>query len=246
MVAREERRVGELNSQSTMAIWRCSLVVLLAIAFGYIEAAVVVYLRQIFYPGGFSFPLPRSPLTAGSSSLFAVEIAREAATIVLIFCAAFLSGQSRRQRLAYFLIIFAVWDLFYYVWLWVILGWPSSILDWDILFLIPLPWAGPVLAPVLVSLLLSVVAGMILYGDSAGRPVKMSLWDLLGYSLSGLAIITSFCIAGSHITQSDYASHFSWPIFTAGLLASGGISLRSICKNRKNQQLPNGKQAGVL
>lgn len=246
MVVREERRVGELNSPSAMAIWRCSLVVLFAIAFGYIEASVVVYLRQIFYPEGFSFPLARSPLTTGSSSLLVVEIAREAATIVLIFCAAFLSGQSRRQRLAYFLIIFAVWDFFYYVWLWVILGWPTSILDWDILFLIPLPWAGPVLAPVLVSLLMSVLAGMILYRDSVDRPVRVSLWYLLGYSLSGLTIITSFCIAGGHITQSDYASHFSWPIFAAGLLALGGISVKCIWMSRKNRQLPSGNQSGVL
>jgi len=35
-----------------------------------------------------------------------------------------------------------------------------SLLDWDILFLLPLPWWGPVLAPVLIALL------MIVWGDA--------------------------------------------------------------------------------
>src|SRR4030042_752553 len=103
-------------------IWRCAPVVILAIAFGYIEAAVVVYLRQIFHPEGFSFPRVSFPLSAESRSMVLVEVGREVATIVLIFCAALLSGHNRRQRLADFLIIFAFWGIFYYVWVVVMLG----------------------------------------------------------------------------------------------------------------------------
>ena len=36
---------------------------LYAVAMGYLEAAVVVYLRAIYYPEGFSFPL--KPMDAG-------------------------------------------------------------------------------------------------------------------------------------------------------------------------------------
>jgi hypothetical protein len=214
----------------TVAVWRCALVVLLAIAFGYIEAAVVVYLRQIFHPAGFTFPLVSFPLTAESRSMVLVEVAREAATIVLIFCAAILIGHNRRQRLAYFLIIFAVWDIFYYVWLWVILGWPGSVMDWDVLFLIPLPWAGPVLAPVLVSLLMLVLAGLILYRDMAERPIRVSFSDSLGYSVSGFVVITSFCLAGKYMQSADYATHFSWPVFLAGMLAACVVSAKWIYK----------------
>jgi hypothetical protein len=210
-------------------VWRSALVVVLAIAFGYIEAAVVVYLRQIFHPGGFRFPLVSFPLTAQSRSMVLVEVGREAATIILIFCAAYLSGHNRRQRLAYFLIIFAVWDIFYYAWLWVILGWPASIMDWDVLFLIPLPWAGPVLAPVLVSLMMLVLAALILYRDFFDMPINISVWGTLGYSISGLIVVMSFCIAGRYVQLSDYATRFSWPVFWAGMLTACVVSARWFC-----------------
>jgi hypothetical protein len=225
----------------TAAIWRCALVVILAIAFGYIEAAVVVYLRQIFHPAGFSFPLVSFSLTAESRSMVLVEVGREAATLVLIFCAAFLCGHNRRQRLAYFLIIFAVWDIFYYVWLKVLLGWPASVMDWDVLFLIPLPWAGPVLAPVLVSLMMLVLAALILYRAFYGKPITVSAWETLGFAFAGLLIVVSFCIAGKYMQSADYASHFSWPFFSAGLLAACVVSVKCVCK----KEPPNRKGLGA-
>ena len=36
---------------------------LFAVAFGYLEATVVVYLRQIYYPDGFQFEYRHSPTT---------------------------------------------------------------------------------------------------------------------------------------------------------------------------------------
>jgi hypothetical protein len=212
------------------AISRFWLVVILAIAFGYIEAAVVVYLRQIFHPAGFAFPLTSFPLIAESNRILLVEVAREAATIVLIFAVSFLAGQNRRQRLAYFMIIFAVWDIFYYVWLKVILDWPASIMDWDVLFLIPCPWAGPALAPVLVSLTMLVFATLIFYRDCVGKPVRVSLWGWLGFLLSSFIIVVSFCIAGQYMQSSDYAEHFSWPLFFAGLVLAIIIFAKGLLK----------------
>jgi hypothetical protein len=204
--------------------------VILAIAFGYIEAAVVVYLRQIFHPNGFVFPLAGLLLTDSSRNLLTVEVGREAATLVVILSACALAGQNRRQRLAYFMIIFAVWDIFYYVFLKLILGWPASILEWDVLFLIPVAWAGPVLAPVLVSVMMLVFAGIIIYRDGAGRRIKTDFWDWLGFSIAALVVVASFCNAGRFMQSADYASHFSWPVFSGGLLTAGVASARWICK----------------
>ena len=211
-------------------IIRCVLVVLLAIAFGYIEAAVVVYLREIFHPDGFIFPLAQFPLTGQTSRLLFTEVAREAATLVLIIAGAWLSGKNSRQRFAFFMIIFALWDIFYYVFLKLILDWPASIMDWDVLFLIPVPWAGPVLAPVLVSVMMLVFAGFILYRDYTGKIVKLTLWEWLCFSASIILIIISFCIAGQYMAQPDYLRHFSWALFLTGLFFGGALFAKGIYK----------------
>ena len=208
------------------------IVVVFSIAFGYIEAAVVVYLRQIFHPDGFTFPMT----VFGTGPLFKrfllTEIGREAATIVLIFTGAWLSGHNRQQRVAYFLIIFAVWDIFYYVWLKVLLDWPASIMDWDILFLIPVTWASPVLYPVLISITLIGFAVVILYRCSCGRPVRATLPDWLAFSASGLIVVVSFCLPGLHITEPDFASYFYRPLFAAGYLFGLVIFLKCLLKSK--------------
>jgi len=210
---------------------RWCLVVILAIAFGYNEAAVVVYLRQIFHPEGFSFPLSANFLADKSRDLLFAEVGREAATLAVIFSACLLAGGNLRQRVAYFMTIFAVWDIFYYVWLKALIGWPASMMDWDILFLIPVPWAGPVLAPVLVSAAMLVFAGIILYRDVAGRAISPSFWEWFGFCAAGIVVIVSFCIPGRHITEADYTGHFSWAFFGAGLL--GAVALFTKCFYKK-------------
>ena len=120
---------------------------LFAIAMGYVEAAVVVYLRRIYYPQGFAFPLNNAVL----DRMFLVEPGRELATIVMLTTIAILVGRKRVERVGWFLFCFATWDVFYYVWLKALLHWPPSLLTWDILFLIPFPWAAPVLSPALVA-----------------------------------------------------------------------------------------------
>ncbi|HUT44889.1 MAG TPA: hypothetical protein VMX36_01340 [Sedimentisphaerales bacterium] len=208
------------------------IVVVFSIAFGYIEAAVVVYLRQIFHPNGFIFPMT----VLGTGPLFKrfllTEIGREAATIVLVFTGAWLSGHTRRQRFAYFLIIFAIWDIFYYVWLKVLLNWPASIMDWDILFLIPVTWASPVLYPVLISITLIGFAVVILYRCSCGRPVRATLPDWLAFSTAGLIVVVSFCLPGLHITEQDFASYFHRSLFATGYLLGLVIFLKCLLKSK--------------
>ena len=121
-----------------------------ALAMAWMEAATVVYLRTLTSR---IQPYQATPLPV-SVGLGQIEIVREAATMVMLLTVGLLAGRTWRSRLAYGMIAFGVWDIFYYVFLAIMTGWPRSIMDWDVLFLIPLPWWGPVLSPVLIALLL--------------------------------------------------------------------------------------------
>ncbi len=211
---------------------RFCIVVIFGIALAYIEAAVVVYLRAIFYPDGFTFPLTEFGIGPLWQRLLLTEIGREVASLVLVSTAAWLFGRNLQQRFAYFMVIFAVWDIFYYVWLKILIDWPSSIMDWDILFLIPMPWASPVLAPVLISVILLIFAIIILCRSSCARPIKVSPIQWLGFILAGLVVVASFCIAGLHITEPDFKSHFHWPLFTLGEILAIALFLTCLLKSK--------------
>ncbi len=128
-----------------------------SVAMAALESAVVVYLRALYYPDGFTVALKML-----DQQILLIEIAREAATLFMLLGVGWLAGNNFKDRFAYFLLSFAVWDIFYYVWLKVFIGWPSSMLEWDILFLIPFTWLGPVLAPVICSVTMILLAVVIL------------------------------------------------------------------------------------
>jgi len=220
-------RLRDTSAPLKTTLMRFVIAIIFGIAFGYIESAVVVYLRAIFHPEGFTFPISNVDTILQNKSLLLTEIGREAATIVLILAGAWLFGRNLQQRFAYFLTIFAVWDIFYYVWLKVLLGWPARISDWDILFLIPTVWAGPVVAPVLISITLLVFAIAILFRDSVGRPIRASRIEWLGFIAAAVVVVVSFCISGRHIAEPDYQSYFYWPVFAAGQI--GAIALFAKC-----------------
>ena len=215
---------------------RFCIVVIFGIAFAYIEAAVVVYLRTILHPEGFTFPLTNLGTSPLWKQLLLTEVGREAATLVLIFTGAYLFGRNLQQRFAFFLTIFAAWDIFYYIWLKVLINWPASIMDWDILFLIPITWASPVLAPVLISLTLLSFAIIILYRSSRVRALKVTRLDWLAFCLAGLAVVVSFCIAGLYITNSDFQPHFywpfCWPLFALGYISAIAVFLKCLVKSK--------------
>src|ERR1051326_1970934 len=138
---------------------RWLVVVVFAIAMAWVESAVVYYLRTMIHRIN---PYQANPLPI-IGGLGPAEMVREAATLVMLFTIGVLAGKTWRSRLGYSAFAFGVWDIFYYVFLKVMCDWPKSLLDWDILFLLPLPWWGPVLAPVLIALL------MIVWGTLASR-----------------------------------------------------------------------------
>ena len=157
------------NTRMHTLIW----LTIFSIAMGYLENAVVIYLREIYYPSGFDFPM-----VAMSGRMAITEIFREAATLVMLLSVAILAGKKFPDRFAWFLYCFAVWDIFYYVFLKLLIGWPESILTWDILFLIPMVWTGPVITPVVVSLTMILLAVLIIFGNVT-HPHRRSYWLIL-------------------------------------------------------------------
>jgi hypothetical protein len=214
---------------------RLFIAIVFAAAFAYIESAVVVYLRVIFHPNGFTFPLAPFTTTELGQRMLGVEIGREAATLVVILTTALLFARARQETTAYFLVIFAVWDIFYYIWLKVLIGWPASIMDWDILFLIPAPWASPVLYPVIVSIVMFLFGAIILHRSSWGRPLAARWSDWIGWVAATVLLVLSFCLAGIHMTQADYAAHFHWPIYAVGLAVGLGTFWRVM--NRRSRRI---------
>lgn len=158
-----------------------------AIAMGLLETAVVIYLRRMFYPDGFGFPL-----VAVDAQLAVVEFCREAATIIMLAGVGAMLGKDPSQRFAFFIYAFAIWDIFYYVFLKVFLDWPPSFFTWDILFLIPVPWVGPVIAPVLVSLTMIVLAASIIYFSESGVNARLLFMERLLLTFGCLIVIISF------------------------------------------------------
>ena len=142
----------------------------------FLETSVVVYLRKLYYPEGFNFPLKIM-----DKDIMVVEVFREFATLIMLLGAGFIAGRNRTEKFGLFLYCFAVWDIFYYVFLKLILNWPENFLTWDILFLIPTTWVGPVIAPVLVSITMIVFA--ILISKSTSRSIETRIspieWVLL-------------------------------------------------------------------
>ncbi len=139
---------------------RLAAVVVFAAAMAYVEGAVVYYLRHLFHIA--SWQLAARKEFRFPHAYLRVEQAREAATVIMLIAVAYLAGHSLWQKLAYFLLAFGVWDIGYHVSLRVLLGWPTSPLSRDLLFLIPSEWFAPVWLPIAVSAGLIAVAVLIL------------------------------------------------------------------------------------
>ena len=144
------------------------VVSIFSIAMGLLESAVVIYLREILYPEGFGFPL--SPV---QPDLMLTELLREGATIIMLLGIGFLAGRNKPERFAWFLYSFAIWDIFYYVFLWLLIGWPSSLMTYDVLFMLPSTWIGPVITPLIISLTMIAFALLILVMNRQKKEVKI-------------------------------------------------------------------------
>jgi len=204
--------------------------VLFGVGFGYVEAAVVVYLRAICEPirrevlagepHDEVFPtLTLADLEAAGPEYLHVlytELGRELATMLMLAAIGLTIACNFRQWIAGFMIAFGVWDIFYYVFLRLLLGWPASLLTWDVLFLWPVPWVGPVLGPVLVAASMVVVGVVILRRESAARPVLFGRLDWIAIVGGGLVIIVAFCWDFRNVLDGGRPETFNWPLFALG------------------------------
>ena len=210
-----------------------------AVAMGWFEAAVVIYLRELYYPDGFRFPI-----VLASQRVAAVEIAREAASLLMIAAVARLAGRRFTERFAAFMLVFGAWDLLYYAFLWVILGWPASLAEWDVLFLIPLPWVAPVWAPIAVALALVGAGSRILLSREGPRALRALDWAIeIG---AGLLIVASF-LEQWHVVlgQSLPGAFASW-LFWPGLLLGAGWFVATEARSRRaGQRAPPAPRAGA-
>jgi len=200
---------------------------------GCLEAAVVVYLRRIHYPDN---PLALFPMKTWSMEDLLMEIVREAATVAMILAAAALAERGKTRIFAAFAFVFGVWDLAYYFWLKVLLGWPVSWTEWDILFLIPWAWLGPWLAPAAVAALLAIWGGGVVW--SAGE-CRFGPYSAALFGGGCLLVLTAFLrpafpllSQGPEGLPSFRPGNFPWHLYFAGLALMAAGLLGTVRRDR--------------
>ncbi len=163
---------GDSRRRTTLDL---GVLVAFAAAFGFVEAAVVFDLRHVIgSPRSYSLGHYHTLLNLGfitfvssvhsllPPALGRVEVARESATMVMLLGVAWLAGTTTRQRIGAYLVAFSVWDLTYYLFLRIIDAWPTSLFTRDVFFLVPVPWIGPVVTPLVIFLVVLAI-GIRLY-----------------------------------------------------------------------------------
>jgi hypothetical protein len=206
------------NFRSTVLV-----VIVFAVAMAYLESAIVVYLTGAL-AGQVGVLFPLQPVSA-VGSYAAIEMGREAATLVMIAAIGVLVGRTGLERLAWAAVVFGVWDIAYYGWLWVFTGWPGSLAATDLLFLLPVPWVGPVWSPVAVSTALvgvGLAAARRLRGGGTLR-VDPRHWAA-GLS-GGVIVILSYTLDTGTVLAGGLPGAYPWPVFAVGMgLALGAAA----------------------
>ena len=204
-----------------------------AIAMAFLEAVVVVYIRGL---------LKITPDHVALGPYVTMEIWREAATIVMLAAVGWLAGRKRLDQWAYGLFAFGMWDIWYYVWLKVLTGWPATLFDWDVLFLIPLRWWGPVLSPVLIAALICLVCVMAVAQMERGERFGFTplRWGVA--ALGGLLALYVFMSDAIHALLQDQVDWntlrpgpFKWPLFLVALALMALPSLLAMWPSRGAQ-----------
>ncbi len=183
---------------------------LFAIAMGFLEGIVVIYLRELIYPEGFTFPLHLIP-----AALVRTEWIREGTTLVMLAAVGILTGRNTLQRLFYALFAFGIWDITYYASLSLLIGWPPTLLTWDLLFLIPVSWLGPVLAPMINSLTMIIMALLLIGREESGHYIRAGASDWVLMTGGAAAILCT------------YLADYTGIIIRSGILKGGGDSEQS-------------------
>jgi hypothetical protein len=195
-----------------------------AIAMALLEAAVVVYMRRLYYPAN---PMELFPLHFLDVYDPILELSREVATIVMILSVAMLAERRSPTRcFAAFVYVFGVWDLFYYVWLKVLIDWPRQWLEWDVLFLIPAVWLGPWICPVAIAILLITWGSWTLLSQRETTfTTSSSAMFVCGAGLGLITFMQPAIAHGSDALSSYVPGPFGWWLFlTSYLLMAAGLA----------------------
>ena len=219
-------------------------VAVFAIAMAYVESAVVVYIRTIAERID---PYQANPMPT-FGGLDEIEVVREAATLIMLLAVGWLAGRTWRSRLAYAAIAFGIWDIFYYLFLVPMIGWPRSVLDWDILFLIPLPWWGPVLSPVLIALLLVISGTILAQVDEPDAPFLPRRWSMFAAGAGALLALYVFMSdalrvadQGADAVRAALPTTFGWPLFIVALALMAMPAVDMLWQLRRRTTLAVGR-----
>jgi hypothetical protein len=211
---------------------------LFAVAFAYVEAAVVVYLRQMY---GIQNLLQDIP--AFDPMIAFVEVGREFSTLIMLLAVGWAAGRSLQTRLGFAFFAFGLWDIFYYIWLKLFINWPESLLTTDILFLLPLPWWGPVIGPVLIASLMVIGGSLAVIADDRGQAVRFSAIEGILLLEGIMVLLYSFMENSLAALPADVdtlsqlrPSTFNWPIYLIGLTVAGYMVLRATWPGTQNKE----------
>lgn len=204
------------SAQPRLLIW----LTLFALAMAYVEAALVVHLRHLYYAHD---PLALFPLQLLSHTDLAIESGREVATLVMLITVALLTERDIGRRFAVFVYVFGVWDLAYYGWLKLFIDWPRAWHEWDVLFLIPWPWFGPWLTPALIAALFTGWGAWVLRSSRQPRFNRLAAGVFVGGSLLALAAFLMPAVVllprGEIAFQGYQPDSFNWVLFVPGFIA---------------------------
>ena len=190
-----------------------------AICMANVEASLVVHLRTIYYPGN---PVEIFPLSLLSHRDLFIELFRELATILMIFSVAVLSVREKHRQLGAFLFVFGLWDLFYYLWLKIIIGWPVRWLEWDVLFLIPWPWLAPWITAALIAVIMVAGGFRMLMLDAksemSGPGLVLLIVGILISLTSLLLPAWPLLVNGEAAFRGHMPKGFPWVLYVSGYL----------------------------
>ena len=227
-------------------------VAMFSVSMAFLESAVVIYLRELYYPEGFSFPLKTL-----SEKIIVTELFRELATLFMMISIAFIVATRKHERFSWFIFVFGIWDILYYVFLKIFLDWPETLFTWDVLFLLPSTWVGPVICPIINSLSMIIIAMMVLLPGKMGFKPSIAKWEWVLLIAGAVLVFISYTEEYYFYINSEFdiseimlystndaliefssqfvPQHFRWGLFISGqLLFIGMMIIYGRRKFRKN------------
>jgi hypothetical protein len=222
--AHQSGGAGSLQQSSFLAT--AIAVLAFGVAMGYLEATVVVYLRAAL---GLDAVVSVPVAEPGEFDTYAgIEIARELATLVMIAAVGWLAGRSWLERLAWAAVLFGTWDIVYYGGLWLTIDWPPALDAWDVLFLVPMTWVGPVWAPMAVSAALVGFGLTAAAGLRADRAIAVGRRGMVIALAGGGLVILSFLVDADRVVAGDTSPWSAWLLFWLGMALTAAVAVTAL------------------